>query len=79
MCATMEACVGTMARAGLETIVLDLTRPDVNLAVVRVTVPGLRHFRARFAPGRLYDVPVKLGWRAEPIAEADLNPIPFMF
>jgi ribosomal protein S12 methylthiotransferase accessory factor len=42
---------------------------------VRVIAPGLRHFYRRFAPGRLYDVPVKLGLRDRPIAESDLNPI----
>jgi ribosomal protein S12 methylthiotransferase accessory factor len=35
----------------------------------------LRHFYRRFAPGRLYDVPVKLGWRTNPIAESELNPL----
>jgi oxazoline/thiazoline synthase len=40
-----------------------------------VIVPGLRHFYRRFAPGRLYDVPVKLGWRDRPLAEDELNPI----
>jgi ribosomal protein S12 methylthiotransferase accessory factor len=74
----VQACVAALANVGLETIVLDLTRTDVNLTVARVAVPGLRHFWARFAPGRLYDVPVKLGWLTQPIAEADLNPIPFM-
>jgi ribosomal protein S12 methylthiotransferase accessory factor len=38
-------------------------------------VPGLRHFWPRFAPGRLYDVPVRLGWIARPLAEDELNPI----
>jgi len=41
-----------------------------------VIVPGLRHFWARFAPGRLYDVPVQLGWLPQPLAEEELNPIP---
>jgi oxazoline/thiazoline synthase len=36
----------------------------------------LRHFWARFAPGRLYDVPVETGRLASPTPEADLNPIP---
>lgn len=60
---------------GLEMLVLDQTRPDIGLPVARVIVPGLRHFWARYAPGRLYDVPVKLGWLSEPVAEEDLNPI----
>jgi len=56
--------------------VLDQTRPDVELAVARVIVPGMRHMWARFAPGRLFDVPVRLGRLARPTAYADLNPLP---
>ena len=63
-------------RLGSELLVLDQTRPEIDLPVVKVIVPGLRHFWARFAPGRLYDVPVKLGWLARPRAEEELNPIP---
>ncbi|MEU8637055.1 TOMM precursor leader peptide-binding protein [Amycolatopsis sp. NPDC048633] len=63
-------------RAGLEVFVLDQTRPDIGLPVVKVLVPGMRGFRARFAPGRLYDVPVRLGRLAEPHAYDDLNPMP---
>lgn len=63
-------------KAGLEVLVLDLTRPDVGLSVVKVVVPGLRHFRARLAPGRLYDVPVRLGWVDRRLAEDALNPTP---
>ncbi|SFF81481.1 ribosomal protein S12 methylthiotransferase accessory factor [Actinacidiphila alni] len=59
---------------GMEMLVLDHTRPDVGLPVAKVVVPGMRHFWARFAPGRLYDVPVELGWLDAPTAEADLNP-----
>lgn len=61
---------------GMEFLVLDQTRPDIGLPVVKVIVPGMRHFWARFGPGRLYDVPIALGWRDTPTAEADLNPIP---
>ena len=62
-------------RAGLEVLALDQTRPEVGLPVAKVIVPGSRHFWARFAPGRLYDVPVRMGWLDAPRAEADLNPI----
>ncbi|WP_410573492.1 TOMM precursor leader peptide-binding protein [Amycolatopsis sp. cmx-4-61] len=61
--------------AGLEVFVLDQTRPDIGLPVVKVIVPGMRGFWARFAPGRLYDVPVRLGRLAEPTAYEDLNPM----
>ncbi len=67
--------VATLAARGLETLVVDQTRPDVDLAVVRVVVPGLRHFWRRLGSGRLYDVPVALGWCAAPTPEAELNPV----
>ena len=38
-------------------------------------VPGLRHFWPRFAPGRLYEVPVKLGRLKGPLAEDQLNQV----
>jgi ribosomal protein S12 methylthiotransferase accessory factor len=68
--------VDILQRRGIETLVLDQTRPDVGLSVVRVFAPGLRHFWSRLAPGRLYDAPVRLGWLSAPLAEASLNPIP---
>ena len=61
---------------GLDVMVLDQTRPDVGLPVMKAIVPGMRGFWARFAPGRLYDVPVKLGRQTRPTAYEDLNPIP---
>lgn len=70
-------CQDLVARHGLEFLVLDLTRPEVEIPVVKVIVPGLRHFRARYAPGRLYDVPVQLGWSDDPLTEGALNPVPF--
>ncbi|HEU0288132.1 MAG TPA: YcaO-like family protein, partial [Nocardioidaceae bacterium] len=60
---------------GMELLVLDQTRPDIGMPVVKVVVPGLRHFWARFAPGRLYDVPAALGRLPAPTPYEDLNPI----
>jgi oxazoline/thiazoline synthase len=68
-------CVDIAKRAGLDFLVLDQTRPDIETPVARVIVPGLRHFYRRFGPGRLYDVPVKLGLRETPILESELNPL----
>jgi ribosomal protein S12 methylthiotransferase accessory factor len=62
---------------GMPVLACDQTRPDIGLPVVKAIVPGLRHFRQRFAPGRLYDVPVDLGWRSQRTSEAELNPIAF--
>jgi oxazoline/thiazoline synthase len=69
------ACVNIAKREGFDFLVLDQTRPDIEVPVARVIVPGLRHFYRRFAPGRLYDVPVKLGWIDRPVRESDLNPL----
>jgi ribosomal protein S12 methylthiotransferase accessory factor len=71
------AAVRTRLEAlGLEMLVLDQTRPDIGLPVVKVIVPGLRHFWARLGPGRLYDVPVRLGRLIGPTPYEQLNPIP---
>jgi ribosomal protein S12 methylthiotransferase accessory factor len=70
----VETCLEILRAQGLEMLVLDQTRPDVGLPVVRVIVPGLRHFWARYAPGRLYDVPVKMGWLTAPRREDEMNP-----
>jgi ribosomal protein S12 methylthiotransferase accessory factor len=62
--------------AGMDVLVLDQTRPDIELPVVKVIVPGMRHFWPRFAPGRLFEVPVQLGRLARPAEYHELNPIP---
>jgi oxazoline/thiazoline synthase len=72
----VEHIVALADSSGLEVLVLDQTRPDIGMPVVKVIVPGLRHFWARFAPGRLYDAPVRLGRLDRATPYDDLNPIP---
>ncbi|MYE98581.1 MAG: TOMM precursor leader peptide-binding protein [Gammaproteobacteria bacterium] len=72
----VEYCRGLVEAKGMELLVLDQTRPDIGMPVVRVIVPGMRHFWERLAPGRLYDVPVDMGLRESALAEAELNPTP---
>ena len=67
-------CVQLIADVGLETFVVDQSRPDIELRVVKVLAPGLRHFWRRLAPGRLYDVPVKMGRLERPNREDEMNP-----
>jgi ribosomal protein S12 methylthiotransferase accessory factor len=74
----VETCRKVIEDAGLEVLCLDQTRPDVEMPVVKMIAPGLRHARPNFAPGRLYDVPVALGWAGRPRSEDDLNPVPFI-
>jgi ribosomal protein S12 methylthiotransferase accessory factor len=72
----VRMCQALVEEKGMEMMVLDQTRPEIGLPVVKVIVPGLRHFWARYAPGRLYDVPVRLGWLSAPTPEEALNPVP---
>ncbi|MCK8521167.1 TOMM precursor leader peptide-binding protein [Aquimarina sp. D1M17] len=72
---SIQFCIETVKKQGLETLVVDLTQPDVGLPVAKVIVPGLRHFWRRTAPGRLYDVPVKMGILKKPLTEEQLNPV----
>jgi ribosomal protein S12 methylthiotransferase accessory factor len=75
----IKHCRSIIEAQGMEMLVLDQTRADVGMPVVKVVVPGLRHFWARYAPGRLYDVPVKMGWLEKPLREEELNPVPIFF
>jgi ribosomal protein S12 methylthiotransferase accessory factor len=74
--ADITAVQARLEGLGLDVMVLDQTRPDVGLPVVKAIVPGMRGFWARFAPGRLFDVPVRLGRLGSPTPYERLNPIP---
>ena len=63
-----------LSGVGVDMLIHDMTRPDVDFPVVRVVAPGLCHMWRRLGVQRLYDSPVKMGLRSEPCAEADLNP-----
>ncbi|MBM4312401.1 MAG: hypothetical protein FJ122_00615, partial [Deltaproteobacteria bacterium] len=71
----VRTCVRIARERGMEVLVVNQTRLDIGLPVVKVVVPGLRHFWRRLAPGRLFDVPVALGRLDRPLAEEELNPI----
>ncbi|MEH1843166.1 MAG: TOMM precursor leader peptide-binding protein [Nostoc sp.] len=72
----VKLCQQIVENNGLEMVVLDQTRPDIGLRVAKVIVPGMRHMWKRLAPGRLYKVPVKMGWLQEPLTEEQLNSFP---
>jgi bacteriocin biosynthesis cyclodehydratase domain-containing protein len=74
----LQFCCRQIAIAGIELLYLDLTRPEIGVPVVRAIAPGLRHFWARFGPGRLYDLPVSMGWVTHKFTEGQLNPVPCM-
>lgn len=74
----IEMCRTRLENAGLEMLVVDKTRPDIGVPVAQVIVPGLRHFWPRLGAGRLYSVPVDMGWKPAPSTEHELNPVPLM-
>jgi hypothetical protein len=55
-------------------LVVDQSRPDVELRVAKVMAPGLRHFWRRLGPGRLFDLPVAMGHLDKPREFDELNP-----
>ncbi|MXN79510.1 TOMM precursor leader peptide-binding protein [Burkholderia sp. 4701] len=71
--AAIAHCVGKIAAAGMDVLVVDKTRPDIGLSVAQVIAPGLCHFWPRFGARRLYDVPVHLGWCERARDESELN------
>lgn len=72
----VKLCQQIVEKNGLEMLVLDQTRPDIGLRVAKVIVPGMRHMWKRLGSGRLYDVPLKMGWLQQPLTEEQLNPYP---
>lgn len=66
-----------LSRANLEAFAVTLAQEPVS--VVRAIVPALRPIWPRFAPGRLFDVPVLTGQRRTRLAEAMLNPDPIIY
>lgn len=82
----LTECVNRLAQCGMEAVVVDITVPEVaelGYRVVKVLIPQaqplsfgpLRHVSGP----RLYELPVKLGYRSSPLSESQLNPLPHPF
>lgn len=79
--------IESITRRGVRAYTVDVTAPDVRSAglyVVRVLAPELCALDVvhefRFLGGRrLYEEPVRLGMRARPLDESDINPEPHPF
>lgn len=72
----IQLCQQIVEKNGMEMLVLDQTRPDIGLKVAKVIVPGMRHMWKRLGSGRLYKMPVKMGWLQQPLTEEQLNSFP---
>lgn len=73
----INLCIQIFKNLDLEVLFFDLTNPNIRFHTARVVIPGLRHFWSRLGSGRLYDVPVYLGWLQKPLSEFEMNPIPY--
>ncbi|MBD9373054.1 YcaO-like family protein [Rhizobium sp. ARZ01] len=73
---SLDRCTALCRDRGLRLLMVDLTRPRVGVPVARVIVPGLRPQHTRFAAGRLFDLPPRLGWCNRPPTVAELNAVP---
>jgi oxazoline/thiazoline synthase len=72
----IRRCQQLVEQRGMEMLVLDQTQRDIGLKVVKVIIPGMRHSWKRLGTGRLYDIPVQLGWLKKPMLEESLNQLP---
>ena len=83
--AQVEAICERLARRSASAYAVDVTSPDIReagLAVVRVVAPELcaldvEHDARMLGGRRLYDEPLRLGWRR--LTEGDVNPDPHPF
>lgn len=75
---TWSELVTRLAEQSIPVWTFDATRADIGVPTVRAISPVLRDWSSRFGPGRLYDLPVRLGLREQPFVEAELNPLRFV-
>lgn len=76
---TAEYLIDRIVSTGTSVYLLDATRGDVGVPVIRAIAPGLRPWWSRLAGGRLYDTPVALRWRETRMEEREVNPIAMFF
>jgi ribosomal protein S12 methylthiotransferase accessory factor len=76
---TLDDLVAALDSNDLRAFWIDQTQRRFSLSVVRVIVPGLRHFWRQLGPGRLYEVPTATGRLTSATAEQELNPLSVFF
>ncbi len=72
-------CIDLAKDCSMEVLVLDQTRVDIGLNVVKVVIPQMLHFWRRFGKKRLFDQPVREGWLSKPNTEEELNTYSIFF
>ena len=85
--ARIRKIITILKEAGLKVFVTELTPPDIaslGFHVVKLLVPGLQQLYAdnnhrSLGSSRVYQVPVKMGYRSRPATAGELNPDPHPF
>jgi ribosomal protein S12 methylthiotransferase accessory factor YcaO len=72
----IDKCVAMLKEIGSEVFVVNLSRPDIPFPTVRVLVTGLQprlNADSMRLSGRFFEVPVRLGFRKEPLPVSDIK------
>ncbi len=69
---TIHDLVSALQQQGITPYMQNVSRPEINLCVMRVFAPGMRPWFPRTRSGRLFDVPVRLNLQSERLSEKDL-------
>lgn len=75
----VKTCVELCRERGMEVLMQDQTRPDIQLSVVKIFVPKMAHFWRRLGKKRLWNVPVEQGWLEQPNTPETCNPYTIFF
>ena len=71
--------IGLFKQQNLDLILHDQTNPDMDVPVVRMSVPGMYHYWRRFGGKRLYSDPRDMQWITHPRREEELNTLSLVF
>ncbi len=77
--AAVRQLVQRLVEAELSPLLVTFPSAKAGSTAVKAIVPGLRPWWPRFAPGRLYEAPVRAGWMDVARTEAQLNPFAIWF
>ncbi len=72
----VKRCQSIVEKRNMELLILDQTRSDIALRVVKVISPGMQHMWKRWGGERLYNVPLSMEWCKATLMENQLNPFP---
>ena len=75
----LEYILNQFNNKGMAVYGVNMTAKTIGFPVVKMLVPGMRHFWPRLGEGRLYEVPVTLGYLNTPKKEEELNKMGFFF